>query len=83
MRSHRSRRYKAEGIVHIQPDIYISQVLVSDRAGNLERIKVAEVEPLLGFVDLGFDKLLWEGDEVVGYSGDTKRFNVTPKLLNN
>lgn len=82
-RSHRSRKYKAEGIIHIQPDEYLSQILVTDKSENTERITVSKVEPLLGCVDLGFDKLLWDGDFLLGIANGQKRFEIEPELLRN
>lgn len=82
-RSHRSRKYKCEGIVHLQPNVYISEVLVSDKYGNTERIKIKEVEPILGCVDLGFDKLLWEGDEIIGMNGNFQAFKLSTNLISN
>jgi len=82
-RSHRSRKYKCEGIIHIQPNKYISEVLVSDKQGNLERIKIKEIEPIVHCTDLGFNKLLWEGDAIVGMTDNFTTFKLEPKIVRN
>jgi hypothetical protein len=82
-RSHRTKKYKAEAIVNIQADKYLSQVLVSDKLGNIERITVTEVEPMIDCVNLGFDKLIWEQDELRCYRGDNLSFKLNPKIIKN
>lgn len=79
--SHLSNKYKAEAIVKIQADRYLSQVVVSDKLGNIEIITVAEVEPMIDCVDLGFDKLSWNQDELLCFNGDELRFKLHPKII--
>ena len=73
-RSHRSRKYKCEGVLRIQPQIYSSMVRVTNKAGDVECFHVKDFEPLLFGPDLGFNKLLWEDDKIVAYQDDKRKF---------
>jgi len=80
-RSHKSRKFKCYGVVEIRKNIYSSVVIVSDKLGNSERFCITEVEPFLGYVDLGFDKLLWEGDSILGFTEKSQAFRLKPSIV--
>ena len=82
-RSHRSRKFKCEGIIKIQQNKYTSEILITSKAGEAERYHVKDLKPLLYKPDLGFNKLRWEGDKVVGYKGDSQEFTFKPKMISN
>ena len=82
-RSHRSRKFKCEGIIKIQQNKYTSEILITNKSGDAERYHVKDLKPILYKPDLGFNKLRWEVDEVVGYKGDSKQFTFTPKMIGN
>lgn len=82
-RSHRSRKYKCEGIIKIQPTLYTSEIMVTNKSGDVERFHVKDLEPLLYYTDLGFNKLLWEGDRIIAYKNDIRKFDFIPKMISN
>lgn len=82
-RSHRSRKYKCEGVIRIKRGCYESDVLISDKLGNTERINITNIEPGAWYSDLGFNKLYWDGDYVVGLTDDKERFRFTSNLIGN
>lgn len=82
-RFHRSRKYKCEGVLRIQPQIYSSMVRVTNKAGDVEWFHVKDLEPLLFKPDLGFNKLLWEEDKIVAYQNDNRKFEFVPKMIGN
>lgn len=82
-RSHRSRKYKCEGVVRIKQSCYESDVLISDKLGNFERINITNIEPGAWYSDLGYNRLIWDGDYVVGLTDDKERFRFTSKLIGN
>ena len=74
-RSHRSRRWRCDAVLRITPTAYHYDVLVKD-SKSLEviqrhRIKTTECAYPF-FRGIGFSKLLWEGEDIVGFTSENK-----------
>jgi hypothetical protein len=80
-RSHRSRRWVCEAVMRITPTAYHYDVLVKDSKTRqiIQRHRVKTTEPLYPFFQgVGFSKMRWDGEGIVGLSKDDKevfRFN--------
>jgi hypothetical protein len=79
--AHRSRRWRCEAVLRITPAAYHYEVLIKDSKSLeiLQRHRIKTTPCLLPlFTGIGFSKMRWEGNQVVGYTKDNEevfRFN--------
>lgn len=81
--NNRSRKHKLEWVIKIQPKIYSSKIMVIKKAGAVECFHVKGLEPFLYKPDLGFNKLLSEGDKIMAYKDNNREFDFVPKMICN
>jgi hypothetical protein len=80
-RFHKSRKYKCDLIVHLKPNTYTSIVEVSDKHGNVERFDIHESKAVLYFALSSLDRLIWQGDAILGIKDDQVKFQLFPKMV--
>lgn len=74
-RAHRSRRWRCEAVLRITPTAYHYDVLVNDtKSGQtIQRHRIKTTACFLPlFTGIGFSKVRWDGDDVVGYTKDDR-----------
>jgi hypothetical protein len=74
-RSHRSRRWRCDAVLRITPTAYHYNVLVRNNKSlqTIQRHRIKTTECFLPFfTGIGFSKMRWDGDDVVGYTKDDK-----------
>ena len=80
-RSHPSRRWRCEAVLRISPAAYHYDVLIKDSKSEqtIHRHRIRSTECVLPlFTGIGFSKLRWEKEEVVGLtSKDAEVFRFT------
>jgi len=72
-RSHRSKRWRCEAVLRITPAAYHYDVLIKDCKSleTIQRHRIKTTPCLLPFfTGIGFSKMRWDGDQVVGYTKD-------------
>jgi hypothetical protein len=87
--SDRSRRWRCEAVLRITPAAYYYEVLVKNNKSleTVQRHRIKTTPCLLPlFTGIGFSKMRWEADQVVGYTRDDKevfRFDASLPALQN
>ncbi len=74
-RSHRSRRWRGEVVLVISPKAYHYDVVVKDSKTlqTIQRHRIKTTECVLPFYrGIGFSKLRWDGDDIVGITKEEK-----------
>lgn len=74
-RSHRSRRWRCDAVIRITPEAYHYDVLIKDSKSlaTIQRHRIKTTPCLLPlFTGIGFSKIRWESEQVVGYTRDDK-----------